>query len=355
MAPLPPPFGGIGQWAKRFLELAPKYNLSADIVDETKNKGGHFFGKNSKISFFAQLKRNRSIWNELKAKLNMPTQTVVHCCIPSFSLSMLREYQSLKIAKKRGAKFIIHFRCTIPQISKSFFNKFLLKKFLKKSDSIIVLNIKSRDYLSSLSNKFLHKIQLIPNFVKDEEIGVLSLNFSNDIKNVLFVGGVVAEKGCDTILDVAKLMPAINFHLIGNPSTSIIQQKESEQLNNVFLHGEQNHDYIRKIISNTDLFLFLSKYNAEGFSNALVEATACGLPCIATDWASNKEQLGLYSDLCIVNIDSPQEVVEVMKKINDKRIRLTISKYNINHTKKNYAESVVMNKYIDIYDRIIKY
>ena len=73
MAPLPPPFGGIGQWAKRFLELAPKYNLSADIVDETKNKGGHFFGKNSKISFFAQLKRNRSIWNELKAKLNITT------------------------------------------------------------------------------------------------------------------------------------------------------------------------------------------------------------------------------------------------------------------------------------------
>ena len=54
---------------------------------------------------------------------------------------------------------------------------------------------------------------------------------------------------------------------------------------NIFLNGLTKN--IEKCLNEADLFVFPSLY--EGFPNALLEAMASGLPCIASDCSGNND------------------------------------------------------------------
>jgi len=53
---------------------------------------------------------------------------------------------------------------------------------------------------------------------------------------------------------------------------------------NVKLLGEHGRETIEKELKDADLFIFLTNFRGEGFSNALAEAMAHSLPCIVSDW-----------------------------------------------------------------------
>ena len=65
----------------------------------------------------------------------------------------------------------------------------------------------------------------------------------------------------------------------------------SKNVHNVFLVGVLNRSEVMREMSEADVFVFLSKYIGEGFSNALAEAMASGLPCLVSDWAANADMI----------------------------------------------------------------
>lgn len=347
LAPTPPPAGGIANWTLRMMNATLKNGWTVSVVDEKVIGGREVFGSGTKRNFLVETKRCCRIWKNLRKELKDPQAAVVHSCIPSATLSMLREYVCACITKHKKRKFITHFRCTVPNTTKGKIANIILKKLCDKSDMLILLNQQSVNYLKPITDT---PIVLIPNFIDETEI-CESHVIKSEIETVLYVGGVIKTKGCMDIVEVARSFPNINFRLIGRADEEII--KYAEGLSNIIFTGVKNKQEIQEEMKNADIFMFLSYFPGEGFSNALAEAMAMGLPCIVTDWAANADMIEDKGGIA-VPIKSPDKAVEALNRLSDIKLRQQYSLFNIQKVKTYYSEKAVVSQYVDCYENCIK-
>jgi glycosyltransferase involved in cell wall biosynthesis len=122
---------------------------------------------------------------------------------------------------------------------------------------------------------------------------VLGLNAEAPV--ILTVGHVRRIKGIDVLLEtaaiVAREFPEVVFAILGrnsDPEHFRMLEDRIVQLGiqkNVKFLGESND--VLAVLHVADVFFLPSR--SEGFSNALIEAMACGLPCVATRVGGNPE------------------------------------------------------------------
>ncbi len=344
----PPPAGGIATWTKRVLSIG--LGDDWDIVHINSNTiNGRDPFENTKRHIKDEYVRSMSIWKQEKQDLKKdPEILVVHTNIPCTVFGMIRETITGLIAKKYKKKFVLHCHCTVPNVVNKGYKRFVFKLFSKLCDGIIVLNKKSFDFVKTLNKKA--EVQIIPNFVMESELNFEKKKIINDqIKKVVFVGGVTPEKGCDTIIQAASEMPNIEFNLVGAISDEIKNMTISQ---NVKLHGVQNADYVKEQLDSNDVFIFLSRYFGEGFSCALTEAMAAGLPCIVTDWAANADMIDYGEGGKVISQQSPKELESAIDELNDKDLRQKMSDFNVERVKKFYLDKVVLKQYVGIYDKV---
>lgn len=345
LAPTPPPAGGIASWTLRMLNTQLKNDWEVVVVDEKVGKERVLFTDFQKRKIVSEILRCFRIWTGLWKALNDKEARIVQACISAGPLPMLRELVSLFLTKMRRRKFIIHYRCTIPNTIHGKIDYILLKLLTDISDSVFVLNSKSKDYLSKLTNTQIH---IIPNFVEEKTIAD-ERSINTDIKTIVYVGGVIPSKGCDDIMEIAKHFPGIKFRLIGNVGESI---KNMHTPGNVMLTGEKNREGVKNELDNADIFLFMTRFEGEGFSNALVEAMASGLPCIVSDWAANMDMIGNDEGL-VVPIHGISEACRAINKLSAIEIRKKVSDSNIQKVRRCYSEKVVTGLYVDAYESIV--
>lgn len=348
LAPTPPPVGGISNWTLRMINANFKNGWTVSVVDEKVIGNREVFGNGNKRNLLIEIKRCFRIWQNLKKELKDPTAAVVHSCIPSATLSMLREYVCACITKRRKRKFIIHFRCTVPNTTQGRLANFVLKKLCRKSDMIFLLNQQSVDYLKPITDT---QIELIPNFINENEI-CENHHIKPQIETVLYVGGVIKTKGCANIIDIARQFPEITFKLIGRADEEI--KKYASGLENVLFTGVKSKLEICEEMKRADVFMFLSYFPGEGFSNALAEAMAAGLPCIVTDWAANADMIEDGKGGRIVPIKSSQKAIQALGEMSDPSFRKQCSDFNINKVIRQYSEKCIVSQYVDCYEKLLK-
>ena len=342
LAPLPKPAGGIGAWMVRMLEAKLKNGWEVVHVDESA------IGKRttlvSKRRLAEELKRSINIWKDLKSALNDTDVKVVHSCIPSSNFAMMREYICARITKKRGRKFIIHYRCTVSAYTKGKIGYFILKKLTYLADFAMVLNSESKEIVEKYSKA---KAAIIPNFVNSDTVYQKGeKEISDTVKTVLFVGGVFPKKGAYQILDAAKHFPDINFRLIGHVATDFADIPE-----NFILVGEKSKNEVDEEMKNADMFVFPSW--SEGFSNALVEAMSKGLPCVATNLSANCDMLEDRGGI-IVPVKDSDALIDAIEKIkDDKELRQSMSDFNIDKVNTYYTDKAVLDQYVDVYESLL--
>lgn len=347
LAPTPPPAGGIAGWTMRMLKAGLSNNWTIRIVDEKSIGKREVFGKKGKRRIVVEIWRCLKIWNSLRNALNDSEAIVVHSCIPAYTLSMLREYVCACITKHKRRKFIIHFRCTIPNTVEGKIAQIVLKRICDKSDLIITLNKKSSEYLMNVTNT---PVRLIPNFISEEEL-VKNRTINKDLKRAVYVGGLVESKGISDILKIASQLPDIQFVLIGKGNEEFENKASRMNLKNVLFTGELDRESVKRELLKADVFLFMTHFPGEGFSNALCEAMASGLPCVATDWAANKDMLGVDGGV-IVNVGDVNAAVAAIGKLRTREVRENMCRENIKKVCDEYIEKVVVGKYVNIYEML---
>lgn len=345
LAPTPPPVGGIAMWTSRMLQAKLKHGWQTDVVDEKLIGKRDVFGDRTKRSLFHEVKRCLRIWWQLANKLTDEDAIIVHSCIPANTLPILREYMCACITKLHKRKFIVHFRCTVPNMVKSKINLFMLKRICNISDCVMLLNQQSVDFVKPLTKT---RICLIPNFVDSAEIAEAH-ETREVLSRVLYVGGVIETKGCLDLIAVAKRFPQVEFHLVGKAEEKIVQA--AAQLPNVILPGVMDREQLRQEFAQADVFAFLSYFSGEGFSNALAEAMAAGLPCLVTDWAANKDMIEDKGG-CVVPIQSPEEAAQALHTMLPAEVRRAQSAFNIEKIKTVYADKAVLAQYVDCYEAL---
>ncbi len=343
----PPPAGGIASWTKRVLELGLPNGWGIDHINLNTINGRDPF-KNVKRNYKDEWVRSRNVWRQEKEFLkNDPDIKVVHTCIPCTVFGMIRETVTARIAKKYKKKFILHCRCTVPNVVNSRFKRFFWKILTHYCDGIMVLNTKSYEFAKKHSPRC--EVEIIPNFVcKSELLDGAGKEFPERIKNATYVGGVTFEKGCGTIIEAAKELPEITFNFVGIVSEEI---KALDIPENVVLHGNHDNAYVKEALQKADVFLFLTRYWGEGFSNALVEAMAAGLPCIVTDWAANSDMIEDKGGI-VVPHDDAAALADALRTLDDPEMRRKASEFNINKARTAYIEDTVLLAYTDFYTKL---
>ena len=345
LAPTPPPIGGIAAWTVRMMNATLPNDWQVEVVDEKIIGKREFFGDKTKYDLKSEIRRCLGIWNGLRKALMDTEAKVVHACIAANTLPVLREYISACITKTRGRKFVIHFRCTVPNIVRGRLNVSALKLLCKKADCVMLLNKQSEEYIKGITKT---KTIVIPNFVDAAEVADSHL-IRDSIKRVLYVGGVIESKGCLDIIEVAKSYPNIEFKLIGNPEEVCI--KPAEKVSNVILAGIMPHSEIIEELKQADVFMFLTFFPGEGFSNSLAEAMAAGLPCIVTDWAANKDMIEDKGGV-VVPVHGVNAAIEALSKMQSIQVRKTQSIANIDKIKTSYSDKTVQSMYVKCYESL---
>lgn len=317
------------------------------VVDEKLIGGRAVFGDDSGRRFFTETVRCLRIWRDLVRALKDPDVRIVHSCIPSRSLSMMREMVCAQIAKAHGRKWIVHFRCTVPNTTRSAIGRRLLKRLCALSDLTIALNKQSANFLKAYTHT---PIAVIPNFVEESRI-CEERCIADELRRIVYIGGVVAEKGCADIIEAAKQFPEIEFRLVG--AADVAMRKAAQGVENVTLVGETDDAGVQRELEWADAFAFLSRYDAEGFSNALAEAMAAGLPCIVTDWAANADMIEHQGGV-VVPIGSVEAAVEAIRAIRPKHVREAQSQFNIRKVRECYSARAVLDQYVDAYEALIE-
>ena len=341
--------GGIAKWVQRMLNSELQNGWSIELVDDRIVGERESFGDNVRYHLKDEIKRWSGVWYNLYKKARQKDAYVIHACPIASLSSLFANFISALIVKICRKKLLIHFRCTVPNMINSQLQVYVLKGLCRLSDMIICLNTQTVNYLESITKT--HKV-LIPNFVDIKECIIMPRRSVGGVKRVLYVGGVIKEKGCDLIVEIAKEMPDIQFRLVGLASSEIINQ--TSEVENIVLTGIKSGDELQEEYQCADVFLFLSRFKGEGFSNSLVEAMGAGLPCIVTDWAANADQVEDGKGGFVVGEDVINDVKKALLQLSSKDLRVKMGDYNSRKAREEYCASVILNKYVECYDELKK-
>lgn len=344
ISPLPPPAGGIATWTQKYLDWSKSNNICVDVVNSSVI-GGRAKQINTSINILDEYKRTMIIIRDLKNKIKSFRPNVVHLNTACGKFGLIRDYFCASIVKKCEIPLVVHYRCNIEdQINNNLIQKFFLRKLSCLARVNLVLNTPSKTYLDIT---FGIEGRLISNFIDNKFIYENKI-INTKIFNIVFIGHVQRTKGVREIFEVASHFPEICFSLAGPISSEIKLLKIPK---NVILKGQVNLIEVRKLLCNADVFLFPTY--TEGFSNALLEAMAAGLPIITTDVGANGDMIESSGGI-LVQVKNSGDIIRAISKLENKDYREVMSKYNIEKIRKNYLIDIVMDELISIYETAIR-
>lgn len=339
VSPLPPPVGGIASWTQRYINWSKKNNLSIDIVNTAVI--GNRAQKINQKNILDEINRTKDIIKELKSKIQEFKPQIIHLNTPCGKLGIIRDFLCARIAIRNDIKLIVHYRCNIKdQVNKSIVTKYYLRKLANIADSNLVLNSSSSQYLMQESQS---KSTLIANFISEDFVLENQKDIRNDIKIITFVGHVQRTKGILEIIDAAKHFSEISFRIAGPISNYICNVEKTDNL--IFL-GSVSKEEVRKILMESDVFLFPSY--TEGFANALLEAMAMGLPIITTPVGANVDMIESMGGV-VIEIGNSKSIIDAIYSIKCPSVRTRMSIWNLIKVKNDYTIEKVMEKLMMIY------
>jgi len=108
-----------------------------------------------------------------------------------------------------------------------------------------------------------------------------------------YVGRLTPLKGVDLLAtafhEISRMVPDARLLILGNgEQANLIQSLLREELLRGIVHMESDvsHEHLADYYRAMDLFVMPSRY--ENFSNAILEALACGVPFLASDVGGNR-------------------------------------------------------------------
>lgn len=230
---------------------------------------------------------------------------------------------------------------------------------LKKADHLVALNRQISEELVGIglqSERIVH----IPNGVEIEQIKrKADYRLDHEIK-VAFVGRLHPQKGVDVLLSA--------FQQVRKESTQfswqlkLIGTGEGRSRYEAMAHElgiDQAAEFLGQVddpsllLPQNDVFVLPSR--SEGMSNALLEAMAAGLPCIATDIAGNNEVISQEENGLLVQPDDHNDLAAAMAFLaTDGGLRRRLGQAAVRTVEERYSLDRVADRYMALYTGLLQ-
>ena len=334
VSPLPPPIGGITSWTVEVMERMPALDCEVLLV----NSGivGERVNNNKKVNIADEIKRTLAIRKNIKALLKKGETKIVHYNASCFTKGLIRDALILYPLRKK-ADIFYHCHCNLDTNVNNRIAEFFFKTICKVSKKVLPLNENSL----SFAKKYTDRVQIIPNFI--EKVYADEVTAREELKNIAFVGRVTEDKGVIELVNAAKGIDGVNFHIIGPDDNNILADCNEE---NIIKVGPKPHDEVLEILKDMDA-LILPSYS-EGFPLVVLEAMACGLPIISTPVGSVPDMIGDEGGI-LVKIKDSESIKDAVEKIKPQDTRQKMAQFNLDKVKREYLSESVLEKLLQIY------
>lgn len=285
--------GGISRWTGHIVDYYNRHGKSDCDLKIFPMQRSVFVNINSSMLYRLRwaVKDYSKLISLFRKEITSNHYDILHLT-SSASISLLKDFIMLRMARRRGIKTIIHFRFgRIPElIEKNNWEWKLLKIVVKLADKVIVIDKAS---YNTLINTGFNNVILLPNPVAPAVLNIVASNSSIKREQgvVLFVGHVVKTKGIFELIEACKQIPNIKLRIVGHIETET-RLKIEEVSNNakwIEIVGEEPYDEVIKEMLRCDIFV-LPTYT-EGFPNVILESMACGCAIVASSVGAIPEML----------------------------------------------------------------
>lgn len=237
---------------------------------------------------------------------------------------------------------------------KKLFNLFFrISVFLAviKSKKIITVSECTKNDLIKFYPRAEKKIEVIYEGVSAEFFPITGKK-SEFFPVIGYVGGLGKRKNIEFILKVAKIMPKIKFKIggTGPHKEKLLELSKKLNLKNVEFVGFIPEKEINKFYNSLNLFIFPSLY--EGFGLPVVEAMACGTPCVISNQGSLPEIIGNAGIILdLKNLEMSRE--RILNLIKNKNKLKELSKKSIKRAK-YFDWDKCVKKTLGVYEKCLK-
>lgn len=332
--------GGIAVWTESYLKGCATNGIETDIVN-IQMRGRRATDGTAKRSLLDELCRTKDIFAQLRRYLkHADSYAVAHLNTSCGTFGLLRDLMVARKIVKKGIALVTHYHCDISNCVGNPRSRNYLHKLASLSKVNLVLNQNSSRYL--LDNFGISSVS-VPNFIEDSLILDQHKMVRKKLERVLFVGRVEPSKGAAEIYALAERFPELTFALVGAVRQEVAGWQKP---NNVELLGTMPHEQVVARMDEADAFLFPS--HSEGFSVALMESMARGLPAIATDVGAAADML---SDGCgiVVPKGDVDAMERALKALEDPQLRQSICSATVEKVRRCYTTDAVMKLLISVY------
>jgi glycosyltransferase involved in cell wall biosynthesis len=236
----------------------------------------------------------------------------------------------------------------------NFFERQMYKwVFLCASSTHAVSNYLLRSIRQKLKKKFAAVV--IPNVV-NVDLFCYSTRNLNGVTTFVHVSNMVYQKNVEGMLHAFKKAKVCNnkflLHLVGPLPSHIPHLIEQLNLSEyVILWNERSYTEVAEIMKQSDVFIFFTRF--ETFGCVIIEANACGLPVIATDFEVTRE---LITDGVNGLLVENENVDELALKISEAIVSIDMfdRKAISAQTKEQFNYEVIANKFLGWYNDVLR-
>jgi glycosyltransferase involved in cell wall biosynthesis len=208
--------------------------------------------------------------------------------------------------------------------SSSWFSKLLERFYFISCDKILVTSIDARNYIKTKYNIRTEKIKCICNSIDMDLFKPITVPKEYD---VLVVGRLAEVKNISLLLEFLE-KTVLRVQLIGDGDlykeiASVVDTKP-----NISWSRRIDNKLLPIYYNKAKTYILISKY--EGNPKSLLEAMACGLPCVGTDVNGIKECIehgwnGLLIDSDVTSLENAINLLLIDTKLAD---QLSLNAFN---------------------------
>ena len=187
-----------------------------------------------------------------------------------------------------------------------------------------------------------------------------SLGLNSDTPLILTVGHIRRVKGIDVLVEtaakVAREFPQALFAIVGDNNEAQYYLELRERIAHLglgshvrFLGSSEN---VASLLKAGNMFFLPSR--SEGFSNALIEAMACGLPCVATRVGGNAEAIDEgKSGHLVESEDADGAADRIMRLLRDSETAKKMGAAGREIVEGRFTAEIMLKNLMNHYERLL--